>query len=87
MFRATSQTVYLKNSTCSGATYSFSIPTASARSVIGTVPDMKGSDDGVRDILLFDPDTMTWYRYYSQWNAPFVGQPAINFGAVGAVAL
>jgi hypothetical protein len=55
--------------------------------VIGTVEDMKGSDDGMRDILVLDPDTMTWYRYYSQWNGPFVAQPALSLGNVGALAL
>jgi hypothetical protein len=55
--------------------------------MIGTVEDMKGSDDGMRDILMLDPDSMTWYRYDSQWNGPLVAQPALHLGNVGAFAL
>lgn len=84
-------TVYLKtrNATCQAGVdeYPFPVNGASPRWVISAVPDLKGSDDGLRDILVLDPDQSTWTRYHSQVSAPFTQQPALGLGSVGAMGL
>ena len=58
-----------------------------ARSVMSAVPDMKGSDDGLSDVLVLDPDQSTWTRYYSHVSASFTQQSVLSLGNVGAMGL
>ncbi len=92
VFRPTANppTVYVKrrgNLCLGGSEYSFAVTGASPRTVISAVPDMKGSDDGLSDVLVLNPDQSTWTRYYSQVNAPFIQQSALSLGNVGAMGL
>jgi hypothetical protein len=84
--------IHVKNSgnlcTPGSGEYSiWNIPGATPRSAVSAVRDLKGSDDGVGDLVVLDPDRMEWLRYNSQPGGSFVQQALLALGARGAVPL
>ena len=87
VFRPTQSppTVYIKGGNLclpGNSEYSFTVPGGTPRSVISAVPDMSGDARG--DVLVFDPNSAGWTRYYSQ---SFAAQSVITFGNDGAMPL
>ncbi len=72
---------------CNGTTHTVTLPGSSHRRMAAAIRDMKGSQDGRGDILLIEPDSMTWRRFYSQANGSLVEQAARSLGNLGGLPL
>ena len=75
------------NALCMGQIHSLNVNGVTQRTMPAAVVDLLGSTDGRGDVLLIDPDSMTWRRFYSQANGNLVEQATRTLGDMGSLPL